>query len=175
MKILSKCLIAVSCVALGLVGCSQSEGSPDATVNESAEVPIFTGTLSEYTELMRTCFEEQGIETFGDDASGNGSFSVDASVDVAEIQEICDAQVGVPAVEDLSEDVLQERYEARVEQWECLVDEGLVTGDPITYETFVDDYNRSDPPQLWEPTFSYEPDDSAGPVSPSDLCPRDTF
>lgn len=169
MKSVAKHLLLVSVVALSLAGCSQThEDVPDG--ND----PVFTGTPSEYHALIRACFEENGIETFGDPDSVG--FAVDGTVDRTEVEELCLEQIGRPALEDLSEEELNDRYQSRVEQWECLADNGLVVGEPITFETFVDDYRRSDPPQLWEPTFSSDTTDANGNhVSPSDLCARDTF
>lgn len=161
-------------MALGATGCSQIEASPDDREVASDEVPVFTGTVSEYSALVRACLEEHGIETADDEQLGAGGFTVEWSEDNTEIRKTCEAQVGDPyGLEDLSEDVLRERYEARVEQWECLVDAGLVTGDPMTFETFLDDYRRSVPTTLWEPTFAVTQVD--GNVSPSVMCPRDTF
>lgn len=92
---------------------------------------------------------------------------------IHEVMEICTEKIGEPQVQRLSETQLRERYDARVEQWQCFAERALVEGDPITFDTFVDEYRRSGELILWEPAAHSALTDSQGrPVSPSDLCPR---
>lgn len=80
-------------------------------------------------------------------------------------------------VEGLSPEELQRRYEARVAQFECLTDLGLVKGPPISFEKFVDDYNRSGQRIFWEPTIvggeGIRVEKDGRFYGGTDLCPRD--
>ena len=161
----------VSLVAVALfsatVGCSS-----ESAEQSDDEAGVFTGTPDEYTELMMGCLEEHGIATQDEGANG---FSFESSDEALEISQMCRESIGEPKIVGLSEDELRERYDARVEQWECLVDNELLSGNPITFETFVDEYERSGQTRLWEPTSEVHIDSSGPPVNPSGLCPKDSW
>lgn len=69
----------------------------------------------------------------------------------------------------LTQEDLRGRYDARVDQFACLVDEQLISGEPISFDQFVDDYERSGQVTLWEPT---EGAVGRGNQGPSDICQR---
>ena len=58
---------------------------------------------------------------------------------------------------------------------ECcgLADNGLVSGDPPTFRTFVSDYNRSGQKEIWEPTIGASTLERDGiMMGGTDVCPR---
>lgn len=176
-------LAAGAFVALVLAGtvtaCASDEAPlPDSSADPVAQGNVFEGTPEEYTLLMRACLEASGIQTRdltgSNDQTGYSVNIVDQNPEqVAEVSDQCRAEIGEPQTSGLSDAQLQERYDARVGQWQCLAGHGLVAGEPVTFETFVDDYRRSGEQSLWEPTAESALVDANGqPVSPSDLCPR---
>lgn len=130
--------------------------------------------------LKRACLEEKGLQTKdlppGDPEQGQGFMVLTAGMTLEErnaIDEECKAEIGTPRMQGLSETQLRERYDARAEQWTCLVGKGLVTGDPQSYETFVDQYERSGQKALWEPTEgAAEVTKDGREVAATDECPR---
>lgn len=179
----SRRLAAGVFVALVLAGtvaaCAGDEPTvPTESVDPVDEGRVFEGTPEEYTLLVRACLEEHGIQTRdltdSNDQTGYSVSTVDHTPEqLAEVSDGCRAEIGEPQTSGLTEAQLQERYDARLEQWQCLVGHGLVAGEPVTFETFVDDYRRSGEQSLWEPTAESALVDANGqPVSPSDLCPR---
>lgn len=164
-----------------LAGCAAED--PEVTQSPSASPSgprIFDGTLEEYTALERACYDENGLETQdlppGDPERGQGFGYSNAGKTLEEMQAIsdrCEAEIGTPRMQGLSEAQLQERYDARAEQWSCLADKGLVTGDPPSFETFVDKYERSGQKVLWEPTEDAAEVTADGrEVAATDECPR---
>lgn len=166
-------------LAVAVTACTNDEASLQAVSADPAdEDNLFEGTPEEYSLLLRACLKESGIQTEdltdSNDQSGFSVSNVDHTPEqVAEVSERCRAEIGEPQTSGLSEAQLRQRYDARVDQWQCLTGHGLVAGEPITFETFVDDYRRSGEQTLWEPTAESALVDANGrPVSPSDLCPR---
>ena len=89
--------------------------------------------------------------------------------------EKCLAELGDPKMQDLSEQELRERYDSRVAQYACLAENGLVSGDPPTFETFIADYNRSGQKEIWEPTVGASTLERDGVLmGGTDVCPRDS-
>ena len=75
----------------------------------------------------------------------------------------------------LTGEELQERYEVRMSQWDCLVEQSLVEGEAPAFEVFVDRYQRSGQKELWEPTFQMLMGGAEVPSSnPSEVCPSST-
>ena len=167
-------LLAVGLVLLA--ACSAP--APDGAVEPSG-TGVFEGTPEEYNLLYRACLEERGIATAdlppGDEEPG---FLIGTEGVTAEQREEaraeCRDEVGEPKMENLSEGELRERYDARLEQYECLTANGLVSGDPPTFEVFVSDYERSGQRLLWEPAAGVpliERDDGTM-QGPTQVCPR---
>ena len=164
-----------------LVGCSGAEPAAIESPSPSASGPrIFEGTIEEYTVLQRACLEDKGLTTVdlppGDPERAQG-FAVSTAGKTLEereaIDEECEAEIGTPRMQSLSEAQLQQRYDARAEQWSCLAGKGLVTGDPPSFETFVDKYERSGQKVLWEPTEGAADVTADGrEVAATDECPR---
>lgn len=144
-------------------------------VERSGDRNEFAGTPDEYTELWRGCVEDKGLVTRDEDGIGNFSAGhPDLShKEVDQIVRDCSEALGRQPMTDLSDEELRRRYEARVEQHGCLIDEGLVSGgDSPSFEVFVDQYQRSGQTSLWEPASEAVHQIDGRPVSPSDLCPR---
>jgi len=157
-------------VATFLAGCG-SPGEPEPTNRASAR--YFEGTPEEYTALSRACLAEAGFETLpGETADGYlVSTEVANSEEFQAASEACGAELGEIQIEGLSDSQLRERYDARVEQFACLVENDLIEGEPISFEVFVDRYNRSGQKDFWEPTQGASSPPRQGPT---DVCPRTT-
>lgn len=167
-------LAAVTVLALS--GCSDADDPDSSDVSETSS-EFFVGTPEEYTVLVRTCLDEKGFLTADNPGGAPDGFAVavgdHAEGEVTRASEECRAELGEPQMSGLPEDELRTRYDARVAQWECLVENDLVSGDPISFEVFVEDYNRSGQESLWEPTESAQTIEFNGiPRSPTDVCPR---
>lgn len=159
---------------LALVGCSAGQ-SENSSHDEST---VFTGTPAEYVTLLRGCLEERGIET-GDlpnstDRTGYLTSTAGHTPEqLTEAGDQCRAELGEPKSSGLSNSELRSRYDARSEQWTCFQAEGLVTGDPPTFTTFIDRYQRSGQSELWEPQLDVSPLlENEIPVNATDVCPR---
>lgn len=167
------CVLLLAMVVL-VTGCSATEDAAPAPSGSAAD---FEGTPAEYTTMLRACLEEQGVETYdmvgSEDPTGfMGSNDVPLEQREAAYA-TCRAEIGEPRMEGLSSEELQRRYDARLEQWSCLTDRGLVGGEAPSFEVFVDRYERSGQTQLWEPTEGAATVDADGrPISPSDVCMR---
>lgn len=176
-KVMSTGLACIAALLL-LCGCSAHNAAPTST---TAEEKIFEGTPVEWTTLYRACLEEGGLTT-ADLPDGDPSGFLVAIPDTSEEQRkqvtaACQKEIGMAPVEGLSPEELQRRYDARVAQFECLADLGLVGGPPISFEKFVDDYNRSGQRILWEPTVvdgeGIRVEKDGRFYGGTDLCPRD--
>lgn len=162
-----------------LVGC-QNEDS--ATPPPSDTTKVFDGTPVEWTLLFRACLEEAGFVT-ADSPDGDKTGFVVSTDGITneqrvEVRNSCQAEIGMPQMAGLGEGELRIRYDARVAQFQCLADLGLVNEAPVSFEKFVDDYNRSGQRDLWEPTvvdgvgLSMEKDGRF--YGGTQLCPRDS-
>lgn len=170
-----------ACVAFAsllVAGCSNAVPDIEDEMTEtsdSAAANAFMGTPAEHTVLMRACLEENGIETQDLSPADETGYTVGTGGRSPEefrlIMDGCSAEVGEPPIGGLQEDELQNRYDARVMQFECLVREQLISGEPISFEQFVDDYQRSGQQLLWEPTTEAG---GRGNLGPTDICPRDS-
>lgn len=158
-----------------VTGCAGEPSSSPST--ESASTRVFEGTPAEYGTLKRACYEDAGLKTADDPTSQSTSGFVFQSGGIAQgtldaIAAECAAELGEPKMRGLAETELRERYDARVSQWTCLVEGGMLTGEPITFEAFADQYARSGQKTLWEPTVTATSlQDGRG--GPSSVCPRD--
>lgn len=181
---------SVACAALIVgsplfaVGCAADDPEPSESLSASPSEPrIFDGTIEEYVTLERACLEEKGIKTMDlspDDPEWGQGYGVVPEGTTFEEREVsydeCEAEIGTPRMQNLSDTQLRERYDSRVEQWTCLVSKELVTGDPLSYETFVDKYERSGQKTLWEPTETAADVTKDGrDVAATDECPRGTW
>jgi hypothetical protein len=137
---------------------------------------VFEGTPEEFTLLQRQCLEDKGYTTGDDPLDGVGFTYELKGVDSEQLGaaiEQCAAQLGEPKMADLSDAELRVRYEARVEQFQCLTENGLTDGEPPSFEVFVERYNRSGQKELWEPTAGAATLTRSGvPLGPTDVCPR---
>src|SRR5699024_4709292 len=119
-------------LAVATTSCASDEAPlPAPSSHDAGEANVFEGTAEEYTLLVRACLEEQGIQTQdltdSNDQTGYSVSIIDHTPEqVAEISEGCRAEIGEPQTSGLTETQLQERYDARLEQWQCLVGHGLV-------------------------------------------------
>lgn len=173
--------IAVISMSLVMTGCAiPNETTQPAAVSSpgaesSAPEKVFDGTPDEYIALLRACYEDRGILT-EDVAGSSGTFSIDNTAvseeELMEVSDQCEGDLGKPAVSGLAETELRKRYDARVIQWTCLVDRGLVAGDAPSFDVFVDEYERSGQKKIWEPTETAAIEKDGRPVSPSDVCAR---
>jgi hypothetical protein len=169
-------------VAVSLTACSSvpvgvhasSSGKPTAS---SEAVRVFTGTPDEWAAEVRGCLEQHGVAT---EATPNepGAFSYDPppGMTVQQTQAIgeeCQKSVGQPSFSNMSEDQLKVAYQARVDQWNCLVKAGLASGPVQSFDVFLSDYERSGRKTLWEPTNGLQAVVNNGVrQGPSDVCPR---
>lgn len=109
-----------------------------------------------------------------DDPDGDptGYAFVSAGWDEAELDSIydgCEAEVGEPPTTGFTDEQLRASYAERLDQFECLVREGLVDGDPPSFEVFLSDYQRSGQKSMWEPTEGARSRDNTGP---GNICYR---
>lgn len=113
--------------------------------------------------------KERGVETFDDPLPGGFSYGIDGR----EVARECYEQVGEPKISGLDDGELRTRYEDRVDQFHCLVKHGLMEGEPMSFERFVEDYRRSGETELWSPDLEAASVEvhTVGP-GPTDLCPR---
>jgi hypothetical protein len=142
--------------------------------------PVFEGTPEEYMVLKRACLEDEGIKTAdlppGDPEAG---FLVDNRETTREELEAatnkCTKKIGEPKISNLSESELRKRYDARISQYDCLTENGLVSGYPPSFDVFVSDYERSGERILWEPTEGATTTERDGKLmGPTDVCPPST-
>ena len=173
----------VSAVTAGLVcasctGLSGEVGQPSANETTAPPPPttsgkVFEGTPEERATLLRACLEDQGLRTIDDQMGEAVGFGVDTSgLSMDEVNaafNTCDEQVGEPKLADLSESELQERYAARVEQHDCLVSAGYQVDPVPSFDTFVDEYERSGQRNMWEPAALPNPQPGDNPTVD---CPR---
>lgn len=156
---------------------SSCEGSSPEDATSASPGEFFSGSPEERVVLLRACFEENGVETSQPPGMASDGFAYavgSVSPDELErIKKLCDEEIGEPQISGLSDGELQSRYDGRVEQWECLVENEFTTGEPISFESFVEDYRRSGEQRLWEPTEGLEVRTINGaPLGPTDACPR---
>lgn len=168
--------VLVISVLMALVGCTSTAPSPSPT-NERAK--IFQGTPAEWSLLFRSCLEDNGLTTadlLDGDASGF-MLSNDGVTEErrTEVTTKCRSEIGEPQMEGLSNDELHRRYESRLDQFQCLLKNDLISGSPMSFEKFVDEYNRSGQKQLWSPDQDASTVERDGILyGPTDICPRDT-
>lgn len=164
-----------------MAGCS-IVAPTDASESPSSDTKVFEGTPEEYMVLKRACLEDMGVKTAdlppGDPEAGAG-FLVDnrghTREELESADEKCTSQIGEPKMSNLSDSELRERYDARIIQYECLIDNGLVSGYPPSFDVFVSNYERSGEKLLWEPTEGATTTERDGkPMGPTDVCPRST-
>lgn len=165
------------CVAVPAVPGERPPLSPADTAAPSA---TFEGTPDEYTVLLRGCLEDHGVATANDLKHPNNTttFVIPKNGGMTDDERnavitTCRDELGTTPMKGLPADELQARYEVRVDQWSCLLDEGLVSGPPISFDLFISDYERSGQRTLWEPTDGLQPVVKDGTyLGPSDVCPR---
>src|SRR5690554_1643130 len=116
-----------------LSGCIAAEQGVSPPAGSPTE---FQGTPAEWTVLYRACFEEAGLETSDDPHGDKSGFLVRAEGVTQEKRDeariSCQSEIGMPWMSGLSEDELRIRYDARVSQFKCLVDLGLVNSAPMS-------------------------------------------
>ena len=167
------CITALLGLGALLTGCGSPTGPEHDPLPSGPTTAYFDGTPEEYTTLLRACLAEAGIETV-DGTTADGylvSTEVANSKEYTDASEACSTELGEIQVEGLSENQLRQRYDARAAQFECLVENALISGEPMSFEVFVDGYNRSGQRDLWEPTQGAS---SLPGQGPSEVCPRTT-
>lgn len=158
-------------IAIVLAGCSTSNDQSETTpAPESAE---FVGTPAERLSAMKNCLERRGWSVqLGD----QGGISIDlggrTSDEYYEDQAECSDEIGSPPMSSLSESELRDRYEWRVEQYECLVENDLAAEERMSFETFVDGYGRTGR-ATWDPIAPLVEDPEAVDQA-NTLCPYST-
>lgn len=162
-------------VLMALVGCTSAAPSPSPT-NEGAR--IFHGTPAEWSLLFRSCLEDNGLTTADlPDEDPSGFMVSNEGVTEERRTEVttkCRSEVGEPQIEGLSNEELRRRYDARLTQFECTVANGFTSGLPMSFETFVDEYNRSGQKKLWAPGEVTSTVERGGiQYGAGDLCPPD--
>lgn len=179
-------LITVTAAACAGTMSPESEGDSSASSQQSAsggspivedmreEEPIFAGTAQEYSAQLRACLEDNGIETEdpepGQDPLGF-SLSLRGFTDeeyLAIVQE-CSEQVGNPYYDGMYEDELRRRYDARIRQFECFKENGWLAGEPMSFELFVADFEKSGNQSMWVPGLDIPAQEWS--KSPGDVCP----
>ncbi len=120
-------------LSLAFTACSQeAEETSSKQVEE-----YFTGSPDEFWQLMIACYDEHGIES---EQQGN-SLGVSSTLDTEDflpIQEECLSRIPpMPETEQLPEDQLRRMHSWRVEQYECMVENGYLTGQPLSFEEFM--------------------------------------
>lgn len=167
--------MAAAVLAVALVGCA---GNPAESPQASDVIKEFDGTPAEWTMLFRACIEDSGLQTADLPDGSKDGFMISLLNSTQEFRDQvtakCRAEIGEAPMTGLSTDELQRRYSARVSQFDCMVDLGVVDGEPISFEKFVDDYNRSGQKLLWAPGegISVTLEDGTRKGS-TDLCPLD--
>lgn len=168
--------VLVLSLLVTLVGCTGAAPSPPPT-NEGPK--IFHGTPAEWSLLFRSCLEDNGLTT-ADLPDGDASGFMLSNDGVTEerrteVTTKCHSEIGDPQMEGLSDDELHRRYESRLDQFQCLLENDLISGSPMSFEKFVDEYNRSGQKQLWSPDQDASTVERDGILyGPTDICPRDT-
>jgi len=153
-----------------LTGCGSEEGSPEQPTATSTSTHEFSGSPAEYNDAMITCLRQLGWQVNETDDGGYGVALNGASDDeyFADQRE-CRDEVGAEPMADLSQEELRSRYDWRREQYECLIDNGFDVGDPMSYETFVDNYQRTGRAH-WDP-ISMLADNGQAVQNATELCP----
>jgi len=176
-------LILVFAVAASLAACaSPASGAhqPSASSKPAAtskHAKIFDGTPDEYSTVLQACMQQHGLTTVPDPTEP-GAFSINPPAGMTAQQALpivnkCHKTVGAEPLAHLSADQLKASYQARVDQWACLVKAGLASGAPKSYDVFLSDYQRSNGKTLWEPTDGLKGLVKNGvDEGPSDVCPR---
>lgn len=85
-------------------------------------------------------------------------------------QEAGKDEFGHPQIEGLTDSQLQQRYEGRIEQFNCLVEKGALDGEPTSFEVFIEEDRRSGDRSLWSPARDVDMG-IAAQMCPSDECP----
>lgn len=132
----------------------------------------FTGTIEEYTVALQACMRDKGFETVPGEEPGQLDIGMvgHSDDDAFNAMENCRADVGEPNAH-LTREELRDRYEWRVRQFECLVEEGFVTGSAKSFESFVADYQRTGLAE-WDPIGSVV-DGHTQLTEMLQVCPRE--
>lgn len=169
-------------VVASLSGCALTAHSGSATPTSTPQanatpMRIFNGTPDEWAVVLRGCLEQHGLTTEADPAVP-AAFSTNVpdgmtTQQALSIEDSCQKNVGVPPTADFSDSQLKASYQARVDQWTCLVSAGLTSGPVKSFDVFLSDYERGGRKSLWEPTEGLSDVTVNGaPKGPSDVCPR---
>lgn len=105
----------------------------------------FRGTQEEYLQAVQSCLGENG---FAAEVSTEEPGRLDIAMkghsdeDLRKVMDACHSSIGEPNAY-LTMTELQARYDWRVEQFDCLVEAGYITGTAKSFESFVADYQRT--------------------------------
>lgn len=136
----------------------------------------FQGTPAEFTVQLVGCLKDDGWDVWlTEDGLGYDTDLGGRSVEeLQSAQSSCMGEVGQVQTQRLSKEQLKERHEARVKQFECLVENGMLEGEPKSFEVFVEDWERSGQKEFWSPARDVPLEVAAqGRLGPSQLCPFD--
>lgn len=152
---------------------TQSSPGPDVVqANSQAWVSTtrFTGTQEEYVTALQACMGDKGFETVPGEEPGQLDIGMEGHSDdqVQEAMETCKKGIGEPNA-NLTRTDLQDRYDWRLDQFNCLVKAGYVTGSPKSFESFVADYQRTGFAE-WDPLVLVGDDDRTNEALHA--CPR---
>lgn len=118
------------------------------------------------------CLRDQGLNAQA--AEEPGSWTIDsvghADEEISSAVARCRTALGEPNAY-LSEPELRSRYEWRVEQHACLVDAGLASGSPKSFDAFVADYQRIGLAE-WDPLEALNSHSFTAIGGALEACPR---
>lgn len=141
--------VVVSVTLVVMTGCT-SESVPHDSAEPSPTVHEFVGSPSEYTDALMDCMRGRGWQVT--ETEGGFGAGVDRSNEDKFIADMnaCRDAIGAEPMADLSTEQLRSRYEWRRAQYDCLVDHGFATGAPLSFQSFVDRYERTGR-AYWDP------------------------
>lgn len=131
--------------------------TPTSAASEAPEsVPVFVGTQREFDEAQRLCAERYGFAT----TKQPQGFSIDDSGhtqdEFTEMVDGCGQEVGTPDLMGMPDEELRVSYDLRVAMQDCLVENGVSTEPPPSWETFRDQWRAGD---YWEPIVELQAQD----------------
>lgn len=160
-------IAALALIPLTFLVTSCSDSTED--INQDQADEYFTGSPDEYWQLMITCYDEHGVEAEQDRNSLGVSSTLDSD-DFLPIQEECLSRIPpFPPTDQVPDEQLELMYAWRAEQYECMVDHGYLTGQPISFEEFKS--RRIEDQSNWSVLDELDTDDL---LAASNACPEAT-
>ncbi len=166
-----------------LAGCSPQNDlsvspSPGATIASSPPVNAepFVGSKADYAQALVSCVGEQGWPgtiTGPDDPEGAGAIRWDPvpeSQDNAlnDAIQSCIASLGQFDDAPASEEEVRARYDAFMDQYNCLIAAGFGPTDPPSFASYLDEFQTSGT-LMWDPVSGLSDEQY---VAATKACPR---